>query len=817
MKLNFQAVSLMALALFISPLAAQVAQQVENPPAAAAPKAAEQVVPQEVLALLADTRPVNELTLDELNKRAKAAKRFAQVKTLPADLHDQLKQIAEVAQGELDARQQAGEQKAASDQAAQDQATADKAAKEQAAAEKAAANRAAQVQAALDKAAKEQAVADKAAANKAAQEQAALDKAAKEQAAADKAAANKAAQEQAALDKAAKEQAAADKAAANKAAQEQAAVDKAAKDQAAADKAAANKAAQEQAAVDKAAKGQAAADKAAANKAAQDQAAAEKALADKVAKAQADQVAADQLAKDQAAAQKNQQALATKPPVAEVVPLVPAPKPPVGVVAPADPAVKAPVAEVTPTAPAVKVPLADAAPVPAPVAPAVATPPPKIVLEAPPVPKVVPPPPAPPPELKPLPQVAVAPPVPQLSAAPSAADAKALDSNIVDPASEKQAQAYLADQSDLTKLSDDDLRKRLDGIRELMTANELAHDTERAVREKLKIEREVLRQRVAAAEAAQQLKTAQASAANTQPAVPGVVPKPSQAPAAAGGNTTTITNNTTTTNTTNIITVLTPPQVVLNDRRPAENLDVSELQIRIQIFGDAQSNNAYDPSYRDYWRASVERDRAILRRRLIEERHRREAELAMQAADDSFEISNDYVQSDRPRRDVFAAEIDPREMEDVLVAPPRQFSENPRQRYDVEQIATEPTLRNSISRIEIDTIRFGTNEAFIRDEQVRNLDAIAAIIEKIVKKYPNEVFLIEGHTDAPGSASYNERLSKLRAESIKSALTSYYVIPEKNLRTVGLGERFLKIPTAEAEPENRRVSIARITPLLVQR
>ena len=502
--------------------------------------------------------------------------------------------------------------------------------------------------------------------------------------------------------------------------------------------------------------------------------------------------------------------------MAKVAPAVPAPNPPAAEVTPAVPVAKAPVAEVTPapTAPAVKVPLAEAIPPSAPAAPVVETRPPKLVLEAPPVPKVVPPPPAPPLESKPLPQVAVAVPVPQVIVAPSAADAKALDSNIVDPASEKQAQAYLADKSELTRLSDDDLRKRLDSVRELMSANELARDTERAVREKLKSEREVLRQRVALAEAAQQIKNAQAAATNPLPAVTDAAPKSSQVPAAAGGNTTNITN---TTNTTNIITVLTPPQQVLRDRRPAEDLDVSELQIRIQIFGDAQSNTAYDPSYRDYWRASVERDRAILRRRLIAERHRREAEMARQEADNSFEISDDYVQSDSPRRDVFAAEIDYREMVDVLVAPPRQFSENPHQRYKVGQIATQPKLRNSLSRIEIDTIRFGTNEAFIRDEQVRELDAIAAIIEKIVRKYPNEVFLIEGHTDAPGSALYNERLSKLRAESIKRALVSYYVISAKNLQTVGLGKRFLKIPTAEAEPENRRVSIARITPLLVQR
>ena len=770
MKLNLRTTSFLALALFTLPLGAQQGQSAENPPAAPAAipqKAAEQVVPEEVLALLADTRPANELSPDELHKRVKTAKRFAEVKALPADLHDQLKHIGEVAQGELDARQLADQQRAANDQAA---------------AEKAAANKAAQQQAAADKAAQDQAAAEKAAANKAAQQQAAADKAAKEQAAAEKVAANKAAQQQAAADKAAQEQAAADKVLANKAAQEQAASNKAAAEQAAAEKAAANKAAQQQAAADKTAPEQAAAEKAAANKVAQQQAAADKAAQD--------QVAAGKL--------PSPQVLALKPQVAEVNPGILTPKP---IIAEASQAT---------TIRAGKVPLVEAAPI----APAVEAQPPKLIIQEPEVLKVVPPPPPPPPESVPLPQVVVAAPPPPVVSLPSAAVAIGLGSNMVDPASEQQAQAYLTDKSELTKLSDVDLRKRLDAIRELMTANELSRETERAVREKLKIEREVLRQRVAQVEAAQQIKNAQAAAARTESAVPDVAPKTLQALAATASNTTNITNIT---NTTNIITVLTPPQQVLRDRRPAENLDVSELQIRIQIFGDAQSNNAYDPTYREYWRASVERDRAILRRRMIEERYRRESEMAREVDDNSFEISNDYVQSDRPRRDVFAAEIDYHEMLDILVAPPRQFSDYPHQRYKVGQIAAQPKLRNSISRIEIDTIRFGTNEAFIRDEQVRNLDAIAAVIEKIVKKYPNEVFLIEGHTDAPGSAHYNERLSKLRAESVKRALVSYYVIPAKNLQTVGLGNRFLKIPTAEAEPENRRVSIARITPLLAQR
>jgi outer membrane protein OmpA-like peptidoglycan-associated protein len=768
MKLSLNAASLFGLALFMLPLAAQENPPAEQPvveqpaaeqPAAPAAEAAPPAIPEDVLKLIADTRSPAELNDQELSKRVKKASALAKDEALPQDIRDQLTAIAEAAKGELQGRKQAEEQKkAAEDQAAQEQAAAEKAA--------------------ADQAAKEQAAAEKAAADQAAKEQAAAEKAAAAQAAQEQAAADQAAAEKAAADQAAKEQAAAEKAATAKAAQDQAAADQAAQDQAAADKAA-----NDIATADQAAKAQAAADQAAADQTAKDQAAM-KAAADKATQDQAtaDQVAKDKAAQDQAAAQAAQPAQpAAEPPVAEAAPVAPA------IVAPPPPA---PVAEVAP---------------------------PKIVLAPAPPPKDIPPPPPPPPELKPLPPAAAVAPPPPPAPAASTADAQALDNNTGNPAAEKQAKDYLADNTDLNTLTDEQLRARLDATRELMAANELSRTTERALRTKLQAEKDVLRQRILKVEAANQAKAAQANAANppaavaAAPAAPGA---PAKAQPAAPATTTT---NNITNNTTNIITVLTPPQQVLRDRRPAERLDVSELQIRIQIFGDAQNNRGYDQPNRDYWRASVERDRAILRRRMIEERHRREAELALEAADDSFEISNEYQPSRRPRRDVFAAEIDDAEMEDVLVEPPRDFNGGINRRYKVDEIAVQPKLRNSISRIEIDTIRFGYNEAFMRDEQVGNLDGIAAIIEKIVKKYPNEVFLIEGHTDAPGSAAYNTKLSKLRAESIKKALTSYFVIPAKNLRTVGLGERFLKIPTADAEPENRRVSIARITPLLTQR
>jgi outer membrane protein OmpA-like peptidoglycan-associated protein len=68
-----------------------------------------------------------------------------------------------------------------------------------------------------------------------------------------------------------------------------------------------------------------------------------------------------------------------------------------------------------------------------------------------------------------------------------------------------------------------------------------------------------------------------------------------------------------------------------------------------------------------------------------------------------------------------------------------------------------------------------------------------------------------------GSDAANLALSRQRAQAVKEALTTYYVIPAENLKTAGLGERYLKIPTQQPEAENRRVSLARITALVGRR
>jgi hypothetical protein len=103
--------SLMALALFSAPAFAQEEVPAQEQQPAAVEEAAPQV-PEEVLVLLNDARPLSELSVDELGARAKQARNFSKMKGLPADTRDQLQAVAQAARGEIAAREQQAAQPA---------------------------------------------------------------------------------------------------------------------------------------------------------------------------------------------------------------------------------------------------------------------------------------------------------------------------------------------------------------------------------------------------------------------------------------------------------------------------------------------------------------------------------------------------------------------------------------------------------------------------------------------------------------------------------------------------------------------------------
>ena len=134
--------------------------------------------------------------------------------------------------------------------------------------------------------------------------------------------------------------------------------------------------------------------------------------------------------------------------------------------------------------------------------------------------------------------------------------------------------------------------------------------------------------------------------------------------------------------------------------------------------------------------------------------------------------------------------------------------------YSVDEVKRSARVRDSVRRVDLDTITFEFGSADIKEDAIGRLDGVAKAMAKMLEKNPAETFLIEGHTDAVGSDMANLALSDRRAEAVAAALTDVFEIPPENLTTQGYGEQYLKIKSDGPEEQNRRVAIRRITPLV---
>jgi outer membrane protein OmpA-like peptidoglycan-associated protein len=148
----------------------------------------------------------------------------------------------------------------------------------------------------------------------------------------------------------------------------------------------------------------------------------------------------------------------------------------------------------------------------------------------------------------------------------------------------------------------------------------------------------------------------------------------------------------------------------------------------------------------------------------------------------------------------------------VLTEPPVEPIERA---YSLDEIRYSRPLLLRMPSVDVDTINFDTGSWLVTPDQVERLAFIADAINKAVAANPREVFLIEGHTDAVGSDVDNLSLSDRRAEAVATALSEQFQVPPENLTTQGYGKQYLKIPTEAPERRNRRVTVRRITPLLM--
>lgn len=126
-------------------------------------------------------------------------------------------------------------------------------------------------------------------------------------------------------------------------------------------------------------------------------------------------------------------------------------------------------------------------------------------------------------------------------------------------------------------------------------------------------------------------------------------------------------------------------------------------------------------------------------------------------------------------------------------------------RIDLPVGAAPDTALGADCRVELSGIYFDFNQATIKPESARALEALAGTL----RRQGARRFTIEGHTDDIGSDRYNDDLSARRAAAVMSVLVHDHGIEASRLATVGHGERRPVEPndTLAGRARNRRVEL----------
>lgn len=104
-----------------------------------------------------------------------------------------------------------------------------------------------------------------------------------------------------------------------------------------------------------------------------------------------------------------------------------------------------------------------------------------------------------------------------------------------------------------------------------------------------------------------------------------------------------------------------------------------------------------------------------------------------------------------------------------------------------------------------DAIRFDLNKSTLTTQAKANLDKLVPVF----KEYADTNIDIYGYTDSTGQPEYNLKLSRERAESVKSYLKAKGLMAER-MKTTGLGiaDPIASNDTEEGRSQNRRVEFA---------
>jgi outer membrane protein OmpA-like peptidoglycan-associated protein len=145
------------------------------------------------------------------------------------------------------------------------------------------------------------------------------------------------------------------------------------------------------------------------------------------------------------------------------------------------------------------------------------------------------------------------------------------------------------------------------------------------------------------------------------------------------------------------------------------------------------------------------------------------------------------------------ASIEPKALTDFL------FPEAQCENVKYQCMSVRPSVDRSVG-VEV---RFPTGSAELTPAARTQLEPIGKVLAgRNGKLNPGEI-VIEGHTDARGSAELNRKLSEQRANAVVTHLVSTYKVEPTALKAVGRGKEQLREGSRPDSEVNRRVELVR--------
>ena len=103
-------------------------------------------------------------------------------------------------------------------------------------------------------------------------------------------------------------------------------------------------------------------------------------------------------------------------------------------------------------------------------------------------------------------------------------------------------------------------------------------------------------------------------------------------------------------------------------------------------------------------------------------------------------------------------------------------------------------------------IQFDYNSHKLTQDGAEVLDSLGQALQSDELRTARRIVL-EGHTDAKGSATYNRLLSLRRAQSVRQYLAANFKIASGKMKTIGKGSAELADPNNPEDGINRRVRV----------